>query len=108
VQWQRDREKRSAGRMFCRNNCPDVDDPIRKMSLVLTYPTGEFKWGEVDPDEQHPGELWYEKVVNYDLTVETVGGVQYFAHDFKALFVIRNAAAEGDTLWRIIRWDDDV
>jgi len=65
-------------------------------------------WVETPPDSNHAGEVWYEKQVTYDLEVNTAGGKQHQAHDFKARFVIRFAEVNGDSIWRIVQWADDI
>jgi hypothetical protein len=106
-QWDRALEIQSTRHLFDRNYSGS-QDPIRSISLKLLYSPGDIGWEETTPDSSYQGEKWYQKTVNYDLTVQTTANHQFLAQDLQALFVIRYAFVPSlnDTIWRIVQWYD--
>jgi hypothetical protein len=101
ISWERPIEINTNTNLFNEN----LDGPLRatNIDLRLTYTKGE--WTEI---LQGNDESWFSKEVEYNITVQTVSGVDYKGNRLKAQFIIREAIPDGETekIWRIIRWRD--
>jgi len=108
-QWDRLQDITATQHLFDRNYS-GKEDPVRTISLTLTYTPGDLSWVETTPPQGqgYDNETWFQKTANYDLTITTTTDVTYFALESQALFQIRRAfvASANDTLWRIVRWSD--
>ncbi|MEE9269917.1 MAG: hypothetical protein V3V49_06615 [Candidatus Krumholzibacteria bacterium] len=79
------------------------------ISLSLLFPPGEGTWNPAIPDPvDYPGEVWYEKTVDYLLTVETGGLILGNFPPTRASFVVRPVEDRGETIWQLVRWRDDI
>jgi len=108
TQWDRAAEINANKNMFDPNfNKPGVE-PVSSIDLSLTYVAGDNNWTQVTPPDpvKYPGETWYEKIVNYTLTVKA-GSNEYQGLNIQASFVVRWATVEGQSYWRIVSWHDD-
>jgi hypothetical protein len=105
-QWGVGAELASTQALFDRNppqGEPRADDVV----LDLTYAEGEDEWAPFVPST-HPLEIWYSKIVEYDLSVRI--GVTTYAQNKRvfAEFTARFTEVAGDSLWQIVTWRDDV
>ena len=103
-QWDRDREV-SVNTQILNPNLPG-DLRVISIDLSLDYPAGN--WTELPESQEHPGESWYSKVVDYDLIVITADEWEHRALGLQAQFTIRWAQYPEGEHWRIILWRDDV
>lgn len=92
--------------IFDRNPPPGA--PLAEnIDLELTFTAGDDEWQPVVPST-HLNETWYEKPVEYRLTV-TVGGTTYTQNkNVVALFTVRFTQVAGDSVWQIVTWRDDI
>ncbi len=82
--------------------------PVTRIKLTMEFPAGDDAWNPQIDDDVHPGEIWYEKTVEYELDV-TAGDFTFRnAASLQASFVIRLAELEGDNIYRLVSWQDDV
>ncbi len=104
-QWDRPQELATARNMF--SNVPDEQyGSITKIDLTLTP---EGNWIEVPKTEPpYEGETWYQMTVEYDITVDTTSEWQFQGIDRKALFTVRLAEVDGEMIYRIVQWHDDI
>lgn len=105
--WGKASELNATKNMFSRF-APPGRQPIDDINLTLTYTPGEDVWTR-DPGEpgNHEGEDWYERTVSYNMSIRA-GEDTFISNNITASFVVRNASTEGDTIWRIIAWRDDI
>jgi hypothetical protein len=83
--------------------------PISRITLNMTYPAGDNAWNPQIDDIVHPGEIWYEKTVDYSLVVKAGGDFTFQnAVTIKASFVIRFAEVNSDSIYQLVSWRDDV
>ncbi len=79
------------------------------VELSLLYPPGEDNWVTVIPDPaRYPGEVWYEKTVEYFLFVQTSTSTFLNAAPIRASFVVRPVEIRGENIWQLVRWRDDI
>jgi hypothetical protein len=101
VSWDRPSEVGANTNLLDRH----LDGPLRAtgIDLRLTFTRGE--WTEIP---QGNDESWFSKEVEYNITVQTVSGVDYKGNRLKAQFIIRETvpAGETETVWQIVRWRD--
>ena len=72
----------------------------------MTYPSGDNVWSITTPDAEHQGETWYQKSIDYFLTVVAGETTYTSGNPIKAQFTVRwDPTLE---IWRIIQWRDDV
>jgi hypothetical protein len=103
-QWGIGEELGKTQRMFDRS--PPPGQPYASnIELGLVY--GEEEWFAFSPPT-HPDETWYEKYVEYRLTVQ-VGPTTYTQNKLtQALFWARFVEVDGQMKWQITAWRDDV
>ncbi len=80
---------------------------VTQVDLTLT-PEGE--WIAI-PQTEPPyiGETWYQKTFSYRYVFTTNTGWDLRTdQDRKALFIVRFTEADGDSIWRIRQWNDDI
>ncbi len=75
--------------------------------LELTYTEGEDEWEPFVPNT-HPQETWYKKTVSYRLAVRIGLTTHTQDKDVFAEFAARFTEAQGDSIWQIVTWRDDV
>ncbi|MEE9270009.1 MAG: hypothetical protein V3V49_07085 [Candidatus Krumholzibacteria bacterium] len=118
AKWDRASELLATGHMFdptfdpAPHTNPDGSitnpGPISRISLTMEYPAGDEAWNPQIDEDVHPGEMWYEKTVNYKLDV-TAGDFTFRnAAWLQASFVIRFAEVNGDSMYRLVSWRDDL
>jgi hypothetical protein len=97
-----DASERDANRKILDPNLSG-DHRVVSVDLRLDYPKGD--WTAEDPNQNHPGETWYVKTVDYDMVIKTADDWEYRAIDHRAEFKIR----WDDTVdrWAIVEWSDD-
>jgi hypothetical protein len=102
--WARTEELGSARNLFS-NFSHGLYGSITKITLDIE---NEGLWIEVPKTEPpYAGETWYQKKAEYDLTVETTS--RYKLHASKnALFTIRQSEVDGENIYRIVLWHDDI
>jgi hypothetical protein len=103
-QWDRSREVSVNSKMLD----PNLPADLRVISIDLDLDYQADNWTEEPENENHPGESWYFKTVDYDLVVKTADDWEHRALDLKAQFTIRWAETTEGEHWRIILWRDDV
>ena len=102
-QWDIGEELGKTERMFDRN--PPTGPVASDIDLILFYDDEE--WLPFTPGS-HPNETWYEKFVEYRLTVK-VGPTTYTQNQLtKALFWARFVEIDGVMTWQVAAWRDDV
>jgi hypothetical protein len=109
VQWGREAEVGATRNMFDPNFSKPGQDPISSINLTMRYTEGDDGWTAMDTGDpvNYPGETWYWKSVWYTLTI-TSGDDTFFTNgEVSAVFYIRLAEVEGETIWRIVSWYDD-
>lgn len=80
-------------------------EPANSVVLTLMYPPGEFTWVQVPG----PGnEMWYQKTVDYLLTVTTDNITYTTGVPLTAVFTVRYGQFTGEDIWRIVEWRDDI
>ena len=108
-QWGRDSEVASTGNLLEGRAGREVP-PADRISLDVRYPEGEDVWTEVTPGdpEKYPGETWYEKTVDYNLTVviSEIDLTLTNSNPRQASFVVR--WDEGREEYQVIQWRDDI
>lgn len=82
---------------------------VESVDLSLRYVPGEDNWIQVPPSDpsRFPGEAWYEKAVDYFLTIN-LGSFSYTTGLRKATFTVRYATVGKNDYWRIVGWSDEV
>jgi hypothetical protein len=103
-QWGRADELRSTEHMFSRYE-DEKYGAITSIDLILDK---SGPWFEFYPEAPYEGEIWYQKTVTYSITAQTTSPWELQGLDMDALFTVRFAEADGDTIWRIITWYDDI
>jgi hypothetical protein len=108
-QWDRAGEINATTNMFNPSFSPSQGAPISSIDLALSYPKGDNAWTPVQPLDAvtYPNETWYEKTVTYSMTI-VAGPNQFISNNIDASFVVRQAEVNGETIWRIIAWRDDI
>ena len=105
-QWDRASEINATTNMFNVNFTPPNGSPISSIDLSLVYPEGDNVWNMASPDQNHPGETWYQKSVDYFLTIVAGETTYTSGNPIKAQFTVRR---DPDLdIWRIVQWRDDV
>ena len=109
IEWGRGREVTSATNMFSGFDPPGDEEPITDIDLDLTYTPGEDTWTrQPGSPGNHPGEDWFSKTVTYNMTIQLAGDDTFLSQNFQANFLVRFAEVNGDSIWRIIVWRDDI
>jgi hypothetical protein len=106
-QWFIESELASARNMFN----PDFQGagaPISRISLTLNYPKGEDAWGAQPAPPEYPDEIWYEKTVDYVMTVEAGETTFTSGGPISASYLLRPMDVDGVTFYRIVAWRDDI
>ena len=102
-QWERDREISVNAQIFD----PNLNDPdLRVISIDLSLDYAADNWTEQPENEDHPGESWYFKTVDYNLVVKTADDWEHRAIGLQAEFTVRWDDERG--WWRVVLWRDDV
>jgi hypothetical protein len=105
-QWGVGADLASTEALFDRNppqGEPRADDVV----LDLIYTDDEDDWFPFVP-ETHPDETWYTRTVEYSLSVR-VGLTTYTQNkQVFAKFTARFTEVDGDSLWQIVTWHDDI
>lgn len=105
-QWGWDEEIGSATNMFSRRP-PPPQPAADDIKLELNFAGGDQDWLPRTPPS-HPSEVWYDKPVEYTLRV-TVGPTVYTQNKaVQALFTVRWTEINGDSVYQIVTWKDDV
>ena len=66
-------------------------------------------WTEIPKnDPPFTGETWYQKSFIYRLTATTNTGTELRGYDITAYFIVRQSEVDGDNIWRIVQWNDDI
>jgi hypothetical protein len=106
--WDRVHEYNANKNMFDPAYSNPNREPVSDIDLSLTYAEGDDKWTEITPDQViYPGEKWYEKIVEYTISVQS-GNTTYQGIKKYAAFTVRWAHVEGQgDFWRIVTWRDD-
>jgi hypothetical protein len=105
-QWGVEVEEATTEGLFQRSAPPGeplADDVI----LELTYTEDEEDWFETVP-ETHPDETWYFKDATYRLSVRIGLTTHTQNKDVNARFTVREVEIEGEKVWKIVRWHDDI
>jgi hypothetical protein len=102
--WGYAAEAEATGRLFDRS--PPANDPrADKIALTLLYTEGDGAWQEMVPSS-YPSETWYQKTVEYRLSVR-VGETDYNQNRvIVALLTVRQKP--GESIWQIVEWRDDI
>lgn len=104
ISWDRAAETAATTNLFD----PNLPGPLRATGVYvhLSYPAGE--WTSVPVIDIHDPDLrtWYSKEVVYNITVQTVSGVDYKGNNLKAQFLIRQVEIDGKQTWQIVLWRD--
>jgi hypothetical protein len=106
--WDRAHELQANRNLFDPAYSTPTREPASSIVLSLTYVEGEENWTQITPDPvKYPGEIWYEKIVKYDINVKS-GAMTFIGNQKNASFVVRLAHVEGQgDFWRIVTWRDD-
>jgi len=88
-------------------NPPEGDPRADDVILDLDYTEDEDDWFAVVPDT-HPDETWYTKTVLYRLSVRIGLTTHSQNKDVFARFTARFTEVEGDSVWQIVTWHDDI
>ncbi|NIM19292.1 MAG: hypothetical protein GTO51_02825 [Candidatus Latescibacteria bacterium] len=103
--WGREEELKSAKNMFSGYPHP-VYGAVTNISLWLTP---EGPWIEVPKTEPpYEGETWYQRTVEYTFIALTSNDWTLQCLELRALFYIRYAEVDGDSIWRIVEWRDNI
>ncbi len=104
-QWGRTEELASASNIF--SNVPHAKyGSITSIDLVITP---DSNWIEVPKTEPpYEGETWYQKKVEYDITMDTTSGWTLQGVGRKALITVRLAEVDVLMIYRIVQWHDDI
>jgi hypothetical protein len=104
-QWRKTAELASANNMFNNFSHPKYGS-ITGIDLEITP---EGLWIEV-PKTEPPfeGETWYQKTAEYFIIVSTTSEFTLQGQEKKALFTVRQSELEGETIYRIVQWNDDI
>jgi hypothetical protein len=97
-------EAEATGRLFDRN--PPANDPrADKIALNMLYIEGDDAWQDMVPSS-YPSETWYQKTIEYRLSVR-VGETDYNQNRvIVALLTVRQKP--GESIWQIVEWRDDI
>jgi hypothetical protein len=104
-QWGRTEELGSARNMF---NAFSVEKygSITSIDLVISP---EGLWIEVPMTEPpFAGETWYQKTAEYYIIVETTSEWTLQGSEKKALFTVRQSEVDGEDIYRVVLWHDDI
>ncbi len=106
--WDRAHEIGANRNLFDPAYSTPTREPASSIALSLTYAEGDDKWTQITPDPvKYPDEIWYEKIVKYDISVKS-GAMTFIGNQKNASFVVRWAHVEGQgDFWRIVTWRDD-
>ncbi len=102
--WYRPDELVSAENMFTGYE----DQKYGAITSIDLYLDCSGPWFEFHPEAPYQGEVWYQKTVRYSITAQTTSAWELQALHRDALFTVRFTEADGDTIWRIISWCDDI
>ena len=103
--WGRAQELNSASRMLSGYSHPDYGAVVQ---IDLTIQP-EGTWTAIPKtDPPFEGETWYQKSFRYSLTATTNTGIELRGLDINAFFIVRQSELEGNTIWRIVQWNDDI
>ena len=103
--WGRTAELGSANKLLNGYSTP-VYGAVVEIELKL-FPQGQI-WTEIlKNDPPYAGETWYQKSINYNLTVSTNNGTELRGNYIQAFFIVRQSEVEGKNIWRIVQWTDD-
>jgi hypothetical protein len=104
-QWGRTEELASARNMFT-GYANQKFGVITSIELEI-FPEGE--WIEV-PKTKPPyeGETWYQRIAEYRIIMETTSAYTLQGTEKKALFTVRLAEVDGEEIYRIVQWNDDI
>lgn len=83
---------------------PDYQGPWRATNIALKLSYSE--WVPVTPEPGYSGEEWFRTDAVYNITIQTVSGVDLKGNNLRAQLIIRPSEVDGKTIWRIIRWKD--
>jgi hypothetical protein len=104
-QWGREEELSSARNMFS-NVSHERYGAITGIELEITP---EGLWIELPKTEPpYEGETWYQKTAEYRIIAETTSEYTLQGTERKALFTVRLAEVDGEDIYRIVQWNDDI
>ena len=104
-QWGRTEELGSARNMFTSFSVEKYG-AITGIDLIITP---EGLWIEVPMTESpYAGETWYQKTAEYYIIVETTSEFTLQGTEKKALFTVRQSEGDGENIFRIVLWNDDI
>ena len=103
-------EESTWGRLKALYQSPVNVPPADRIAIDIRYPNGEDVWQEITPadPEKYPGETWYEKTVDYNLTV-VIGAIDLTltnSNPRQTSFVVR--WDEEKKAYQIVLWRDDI
>jgi hypothetical protein len=83
---------------------PNLEGDKRVLSIDLSLDYAEDAWVAEAPNEDHPGQTWYTKAVEYNLVTKTADDWEHRALGQTARIAIRQDDSTGQ--WRIVEWRD--
>ena len=90
------------------NPAPPPGQPrASSVVLELTFSEGDDEWQPFVPST-HPNETWYDKSVSYFLEVKVNETTYTQNKAVIAVFTVRFTEVNGDSLWQIVTWRDDL
>jgi hypothetical protein len=84
---------------------PNLEGNKRVVSIELFLDDGGADWEPEPPNQDHPGETWYTKTVDYNFVAKTADDWEHRARGLQAMFYIRKDDSTGR--WQIVLWRDD-
>ena len=109
-QWDRAAELGATVNMFDPAFSPPTRDPISSIDLTITFPAGDNAWTVIPGtvDNGHLGEDWFEKTMQYLLTVKAGETTFTSGTPLDASLVVHQVEIEGKQIFRVIQWRDDI
>ena len=107
-EWDRASELVATGNMFDPTYRNDQVESVTKIDLSLTYPADS--WVEEAPpsDPKYQNESWYTKELRYSMFIRTDGPIDFQSSDIRGQVTVRLADVSDESIWRIVRWRDDL
>jgi len=109
-QWGRVEEIAATKNLFNPGYTPPSGAPVSSIDLTLTYAEGEDSWIVIPgtADNGHPDEDWYEKTVQYLLTVKAGETTFTSGTPINASLVVRQSLVVESPVYRVVQWRDDI